>query len=67
METSAAETTTASMPVRNGSDEAAGVAIRIQDLTVAYHRKPVLWDIDLTIPEGQLIAVVGPTAREKAP
>jgi manganese/zinc/iron transport system ATP- binding protein len=34
-------------------------------LTVAYHRKPVLWDIDLAIPEGQLIAVVGPNGAGK--
>jgi manganese/zinc/iron transport system ATP- binding protein len=37
----------------------------IQDLTVAYHRKPVLWDIDLVIPEGQLVAIVGPNGAGK--
>ncbi len=37
----------------------------IQDLTVAYHRKPVLWDIDLVIPEGQLIAIIGPNGAGK--
>ncbi|GBC61237.1 manganese ABC transporter ATP-binding protein [Desulfonema ishimotonii] len=40
--------------------------LRIQDLTVAYHRKPVLWDIDLTLPEGKLIAVVGPNGAGKS-
>ena len=40
--------------------------LRIHDLTVAYHRKPVLWDINLTLPEGQLIAVVGPNGAGKS-
>ena len=38
----------------------------IHDLTVAYHRKPVLWDVDLDLPEGQLIAVVGPNGAGKS-
>lgn len=38
----------------------------IHDLTVAYHRKPVLWDIDLAIPEGRLTAVVGPNGAGKS-
>jgi manganese/zinc/iron transport system ATP- binding protein len=33
---------------------------------VAYHRKPVLWDIELTLPEGRLIAVVGPNGAGKS-
>jgi len=38
----------------------------IRDLTVAYHRKPVIWDIDLSIPEGKLVAVVGPNGAGKS-
>ena len=34
--------------------------LKIRDLTVAYHRKPVIWDIDLSIPEGKLVSIVGP-------
>ena len=30
------------------------------------HRKPVLWDIDLAIPEGRLMAVVGPNGAGKS-
>ena len=33
------------------------IAIKIDDLTVAYNYKPVLWDIDLEIPEGVLMAI----------
>lgn len=41
-------------------------AIKIDDLTVAYNYKPVLWDIDLTIPKGVLMAVVGPNGAGKS-
>jgi manganese/zinc/iron transport system ATP- binding protein len=35
-------------------------------MTVAYHHKPVLWDIDLTAPEGKLIGIVGPNGAGKS-
>ena len=40
--------------------------LEIHDVTVAYHRKPVLWDIDLVVPEGQLVAIVGPNGAGKS-
>ncbi|MGH1366221.1 MAG: metal ABC transporter ATP-binding protein [Calditrichia bacterium] len=40
-------------------------AIRVEDLTVAYREKPVLWDIDLEIPAGVLMAIVGPNGAGK--
>lgn len=40
-------------------------AIEVEDLTVAYKEKPVLWDIDLTVPEGVLMAIVGPNGAGK--
>ncbi len=43
----------------------ASPALEIHDMTVAYHRKPVLWDIDLAIPEGKLVGVVGPNGAGK--
>ncbi len=42
------------------------IAIAIDDLTVAYNYKPVLWDIDLQIPEGVLMAIVGPNGAGKS-
>jgi manganese/zinc/iron transport system ATP- binding protein len=45
---------------------AAAPPLEIHDMTVAYHRKPVLWDIDLTVPEGQLIGIVGPNGAGKS-
>ena len=41
-------------------------AIEIADLTVAYHRKPVLWEINLTIPKGALVGIVGPNGAGKS-
>ena len=40
-------------------------AVEVHDLTVAYGTKPVLWDIDLGIPEGKLAAIVGPNGAGK--
>ena len=42
------------------------IAITVDDLTVAYNYKPVLWDIDLVIPEGVLMAIVGPNGAGKS-
>lgn len=52
-------------------DEHAEIAVAscplaIRDLTVAYHRKPVIWDIDLSIPEGKLVSIVGPNGAGKS-
>src|SRR5687768_11396288 len=40
-------------------------AIEINDLTVAYREKPVLWDVDLDVPAGVLMAIVGPNGAGK--
>jgi manganese/zinc/iron transport system ATP- binding protein len=40
-------------------------ALEIHDMTVAYHRKPVLWDIDLEVPEAKLVGIVGPNGAGK--
>jgi manganese/zinc/iron transport system ATP- binding protein len=40
-------------------------AVYVTDLTVAYRDKPVLWDIDLDVPEGVLMAIVGPNGAGK--
>jgi manganese/zinc/iron transport system ATP- binding protein len=40
--------------------------LSIHDVTVAYHRRPVLWDIDYDAPaEPALIAIVGPNGSGK--
>ncbi|MEK9728082.1 MAG: metal ABC transporter ATP-binding protein [Candidatus Margulisiibacteriota bacterium] len=42
------------------------IALSIKDLTVAFGKKPVLWDIDLDIPKGALTAIVGPNGAGKS-
>jgi manganese/zinc/iron transport system ATP- binding protein len=49
-----------------GRSEGAIPAIEVHDLTVAYHTQPVLWDVDLVLPEGKLIAIVGPNGAGKS-
>lgn len=41
-------------------------ALEIHDLTVAFDRKPVLWNIDLTLPQGKLIGIIGPNGAGKS-
>lgn len=40
--------------------------IEVEDMTVAYDVKPVLWDIDLDIPKSVLMAIVGPNGAGKS-
>lgn len=40
--------------------------LEVHDLTVAYNRRPVLWDIDFAIPEGLLMGIVGPNGAGKS-
>jgi manganese/zinc/iron transport system ATP- binding protein len=48
-----------------GRANGAPAAIDVADLTVAYRDEPVLWDVDLHVPEGVLMAVVGPNGAGK--
>ena len=41
-------------------------ALETHDLTVTYHKRPVLYGIDLTIPQGQLVGIVGPNGDGKS-
>lgn len=42
------------------------VSVEVHDVTVAYNRKPVLWDVDVSLPVGELIAIVGPNGAGKS-
>lgn len=48
-----------------GAVETHTEAIEVHDLTVAYRDVPVLWDVDLKVPPGVLMAVVGPNGAGK--
>ena len=42
------------------------LALHVEDLTVSYHGKPVLWDIDFDVPPGVMAAIVGPNGAGKS-
>jgi manganese/zinc/iron transport system ATP- binding protein len=42
------------------------MAIEVTDLTVAYREQPVLWDVDLEVPEGVLMGILGPNGAGKS-
>ena len=56
-----------SIPARTrGADHSPESPLSIHDLTVAYDRKPVLWDVDLEVSAGKLIGIVGPNGAGKS-
>ena len=42
------------------------IPVLVRDLTVAYHRKPVLWDIDCKINEARILGIMGPNGAGKS-
>lgn len=52
--------------VASGAEHPTNSPLSIHDMTVAYHRKPVLWDIDYDAPEGELVAIIGPNGAGKS-
>ena len=41
-------------------------ALEIHDLIVSYQKKPVLYGVDLSIPEGSMVGIVGPNGAGKS-
>jgi manganese/zinc/iron transport system ATP- binding protein len=50
----------------DGLEHSPSAPLSIHDMTVAYHRKPVLWDVDLDLPAGKLVGLVGPNGAGKS-
>ena len=42
------------------------IAVKVEDLTIAYYLKPVVWDVDLDIKRGKLTAILGPNGAGKS-
>jgi manganese/zinc/iron transport system ATP- binding protein len=49
----------------NAEGGGTAAAIEVNDLTVAYREQPVLWEVDLMVPKGVLMAIVGPNGAGK--
>ncbi len=46
--------------------QAESPVLEIHDMTVSYDQSPVLWNVDFTLPSGQLIGVLGPNGAGKS-
>lgn len=42
------------------------IAVRVEDLTIAYHDKPVLWDNTIDIVDNSITAIIGPNGAGKS-
>ncbi len=63
---SSALATSAAAPLAVGDEELRAVPLSVRDMTVAYQRKPVLWDVDYDAPEGRLVGIIGPNGAGKS-
>lgn len=50
----------------NNSKNNLVAAIHVEDMTMAYREVPVLWDIDIDIPQGSMVAIIGPNGAGKS-
>lgn len=48
------------------SPDPSQVPLEVHDLTVAYHKKPVLYGVDVSVPVGNLIGIIGPNGAGKS-
>ncbi len=55
-----------SSPVGGTDDHPEWSPLSLHDMTVAYHRRPVVWDIDYKAQPGRLVAIVGPNGAGKS-
>jgi manganese/zinc/iron transport system ATP- binding protein len=53
-------------PATSGGADPASIPLSVYDLTVAYHRKPVIWDVGFDVPNGSLVGIVGPNGAGKS-
>lgn len=66
MSTTVSMTALANAPVPARSGDTGPPILDIHDVTVAYHHKPVVWDVDITLTEPCLVGVIGPNGAGKS-
>ena len=54
------------LPLAGTAPHQEDVPLEIHDLTVAYHKRPVLWGVDLQVPRGKLVGIIGPNGAGKS-
>ncbi len=64
--TTATDTETQAPATADDPRRPAAPVLDVHDVTVAYRRKPVLWDVDLTIDGPALVGIVGPNGAGKS-
>ncbi|MFB5944832.1 metal ABC transporter ATP-binding protein [Albibacterium profundi] len=42
------------------------IVLKVNNLTVGYTQKPVLWGVDFRVPEGKIVGIVGPNGAGKS-
>jgi manganese/zinc/iron transport system ATP- binding protein len=52
--------------LRRRPEHSAASPLSVHGLTVAYRKKPVLWDVEYEAPDSRLVAVVGPNGAGKS-
>ncbi len=65
-ETGGAEGGAARMTAPGAGVMAEAPPLEIHDLTIAYHRKPVLYGVDVAVPRGKLVGIIGPNGAGKS-
>lgn len=54
------------MSVRADPGAAGPPPLEVHDLTVAYQKKPVLYGVDVAVPQGSLVGIIGPNGAGKS-
>lgn len=65
-QTSSTNSTENQSPITQTDLSPAEIPLSVYDLTVAYHRKPVIWDVGFDIPPGKLVGIIGPNGAGKS-